>query len=407
MKITLVSGKAHLKHTEGGDFRQATYRAVRQGLMGAQSVLLEPWYDFRLELPGECLGRAMNDIQQMGGRFDSPEALGETALLTGSAPVSELGEYWQTVASYTRGRGRLSCAPGGYQECHNGEEVIERLAYAPEADLDNSPDSVFCAHGAGFPVKWDRVPEYAHLETGLDLEEDEPESAPPASSNPRPAVPYPSSQAEEKSLQAIFERTYGQVRRKGPDPGEAFRSASRPLPSTEKRTVPSRAPGAEFLLVDGYNIIFAWDELKKMAGTSLEGARHLLIDLLSNYQGYKKCVVILVFDAYKVKGNPGSVEHYRNIHVVYTKEAETADAYIERATYEIARANPDRRVRVATSDNLEQLIILGHGAVRVSAREFLEEVEAAEGRISQIIQQNNLRGKDFRQLKHQIKNQKK
>ena len=183
MRLTLTAGRAHLKHTEGGDFRQATYRAVRQGLMGAQSVLLEPWYDFRLELPGECLGRAMNDIQQMGGRFDSPEALGETALLTGSAPVSELGEYWQTVASYTRGRGRLSCAPGGYQECHNGEEVIERLAYAPEADLDNSPDSVFCAHGAGFPVKWDRVPEYAHLETGLDLEEDEPESAPPASSN--------------------------------------------------------------------------------------------------------------------------------------------------------------------------------------------------------------------------------
>ena len=407
MRLTLTAGRAHLKHTEGGDFRQATYRAVRQGLMGAQSILLEPWYDFRLELPGECLGRAMTDIQQMGGRFDPPEALGETALLTGSAPVSGLGEYWQTVASYTRGRGRLSCAPGGYQECHNGEEVIERLAYDPEADLDNSPDSVFCAHGAGFPVKWDQVPEYAHLETGLDLEEDEPESAPPASSNPRPAVPYPSSQAEEKSLQAIFERTYGQVRRKGPDPGEAFRSAPRPLPSTEKRTVPSRAPGAEFLLVDGYNIIFAWDELKKMAGTSLEGARHLLIDLLSNYQGYKKCVVILVFDAYKVKGNPGSVEHYRNIHVVYTKEAETADAYIERATYEIARANPDRRVRVATSDNLEQLIILGHGAVRVSAREFLEEVEAAEGRISQIIQQNNLRGKDFRQLKHQIKNQKK
>ena len=407
MRLTLTAGRAHLKHTEGGDFRQATYRAVRQGLMGAQSVLLEPWYDFRLELPGECLGRAMNDIQQMGGRFDPPEALGETALLTGSAPVSGLGEYWQTVASYTRGRGRLSCAPGGYQECHNGEEVIERLAYDPEADLDNSPDSVFCAHGAGFPVKWDQVPEDAHLETGLDLEEDEPESAPQASPTPRPVVPYPSSQAEEKSLQAIFERTYGQVRRKGPDPGEAFRSASRPLPSTEKRTVPSRAPGAEFLLVDGYNIIFAWDELKKMAGTSLEGARHLLIDLLSNYQGYKKCVVILVFDAYKVKGNPGSVEHYRNIHVVYTKEAETADAYIERATYEIARANPDRRVRVATSDNLEQLIILGHGAVRVSAREFLEEVEAAEGRISQIIQQNNLRGKDFRQLKHQIKNQKK
>ena len=403
MRLTLTAGRAHIKHTEGGDFRQATYRAVRQGLMGAQSVLLEPWYDFRLELPGECLGRAMTDVQQMGGRFDPPETLGETALLTGSAPVSELGEYWQTVAAYTRGRGRLSCTLGGYEECHNADEVIEKMAYDPEADLDNSPDSIFCAHGAGFPVKWDQVPEYAHLETGLDLEEDEPESTPQMSSNPRPAVPYPSSQAEEKSLQAIFERTYGQVRRKGPDPGEAFRPAPKPPPSPEKRTVPTRSTGPEFLLVDGYNIIFAWDELKKMAGTSLEGARHLLMDLLCNYQGYKKCVIILVFDAYKVKGNPGSVEHYRNIHVVYTKEAETADAYIERATYEIARANPDRRVRVATSDNLEQLIILGHGAIRVSAKEFLEEVEAAEGRISQIIEQNNLRGRDFRQLKYQMK----
>ena len=404
MKITLTAGRAHIKHTEGGDFRQATSRAVRQGLMGAESVLLEPWYDFRLELPGECLGRAMTDVQQMGGRFDPPETLGETALLTGRGPASELGEYWQTVASYTRGRGRLSCTLGGYEACHNGSEVVERLGYDPEADLDNSPDSVFCAHGAGFLVKWDQVPEYAHLETGLGLEQDEPEEPEPeVRSAPRASIPYPTSREEEKSLQAIFERTYGQVKRKGPDPGEAFRSAPRPRPVLEKRTVPSRSAGAEFLLVDGYNIIFAWDELKRMAGESLEGARHLLMDLLCNYQGYKKCVVILVFDAYKVKGNPGSVEHYRNIHVVYTKEAETADAYIERATYEISRANPDRRVRVATSDNLEQLIILGHGAVRVSAREFHEEVEAAEGRIGQIIEQNNLRGKSFRQLRHQLK----
>ncbi len=403
IQITLTAGRAHLKHTEGGDFRQATYRAVRQGLMTARSLLLEPWYSFRLEVPGENLGRAMTDVQQMGGRFDPPEILGETALLTGSAPVSKLGEYWQTVAAYTRGRGRLTCALAGYEECHNGPEIIAELAYDPEADLDNSPDSIFCAHGAGFPVKWNQVPAFAHLETGL--EEVPPEAAPQTqmSSSPRPAVPYPSSQAEEKSLQAIFERTYGQVRRKGPDPGEAFRSPPKPPPTLSRRTVPSRAAGQEYLLVDGYNIIFAWDELKAVARNSLEGARNLLTDLLCNYQGYQKCVVILVFDAYKVKGNPGSVEHCRNIHVVYTKEAETADAYIERATYEIARANPDRRVRVVTSDSLEQLIILGHGAIRVSAREFQEEVEAAEGHIAEIIERNNLRGRSFRQLRHQLK----
>ena len=403
IQITLTAGRAHLKHTEGGDFRQATYRAVRQGLMTARSLLLEPWYSFRLEVPGENLGRAMTDVQQMGGRFDPPEILGETALLTGSAPVSKLGEYWQTVAAYTRGRGRLTCALAGYEECHNGPEIIAELAYDPEADLDNSPDSIFCAHGAGFPVKWNQVPAFAHLETGL--EEVPPEAAPQTqmSSSPRPAVPYPSSQAEEKSLQAIFERTYGQVRRKGPDPGEAFRSPPKPPPTLSRRTVPSRAAGQEYLLVDGYNIIFAWDELKAVARNSLEGARNLLTDLLCNYQGYQKCVVILVFDAYKVKGNPGSVEHCRNIHVVYTKETETADAYIERATYEIARANPDRRVRVVTSDSLEQLIILGHGAIRVSAREFQEEVEAAEGHIAEIIERNNLRGRSFRQLRHQLK----
>ena len=254
-------------------------------------------------------------------------------------------------------------------------------------------------------MKWDQAPAYAHLESSLDQEEEEeqPAPAPQPSANPRPAAPFPTSRAEEKSLQAIFERTYGQVKRKGPDPGEAFRPAPKPPPTLTKRTVPSRAAGREYLLVDGYNIIFAWDELKRMARDSLEGARHLLMDLLCNYQGYQKCVVILVFDAYKVKGSPSSAERYRNIHVVYTKEAETADAYIERATYEIARGNPDRRVRVATSDSLEQLIILGHGAIRVSAREFHEEVEAAEGRISEIIARNNLQGRSFQQLRHQLK----
>ena len=399
MRITLVAGRAHVKHTEGGDFRQATYRAVRQGLMGARSVLLEPWYDFRLELPPENLGRAMTDIQQMGGRFDPPQTGTDCALLTGSAPVSEMGDYWQTVTAYTRGRGRLSCTLRGYESCHNTEEVVARLGYDPESDLDNSPDSIFCGHGAGFPVKWDQVPAYAHSERALDPEEPAQPETPPAP-GPRPVVPYPSSREEERDLQAIFERTYGQVKRRGPDPGEAFRPAPKPLPSQEKRTVPTRTAGPEYLLVDGYNIIFAWDELKDLARESLEGARSLLMDLLCNYQGYKKCVVILVFDAYKVKGNPGSVEHYRNIHVVYTKEAETADAYIERATYEIAK---DHRVRVATSDNLEQLIILGHGAVRVSAREFHQEIEEAEGQIGALIERNNLRGRSFRQLRHQLK----
>ncbi|MDE7262906.1 MAG: TetM/TetW/TetO/TetS family tetracycline resistance ribosomal protection protein [Oscillospiraceae bacterium] len=400
MKITLTAGRAHLKHTEGGDFRQATYRAVRQGLMCARSVLLEPWYDFRLELPGESLGRAMTDVQQMGGRFDPPEALGGTALLTGSAPASELGSYWQALSSYTRGRGRLNCTLRGYEPCHNAEEVIAALDYDPEADLDNSPDSIFCAHGAGFPVRWDEVPNYAHLEGGYLEEDGEEMPEEPAVSRSAPrAVPPPRSREEEKELQAIFERAYGQVRRRGPDPGEAFRPRPKPPPSTEKRTVPALNGGPEYLLVDGYNIIFAWEPLKAAARENLERARYLLMDLLCNFQGYQKCVVILVFAAYKVKGNPGSVEKYRNINVVYTKEAETADAYIERTTYQIAREGAARRVRVATSDNLEQLIILGHGAVRVSAREFQAEVEAAEGAIADIIQRHKLGGRALRPLR--------
>ena len=360
MKISLTAGRFSVKHTEGGDFRQATYRAVRQGLMGAQSVLLEPWYDFRLELPGECLGRAMTDIQQMGGRFDPPEALGETALLTGSAPVSGLGEYWQTVASYTRGRGRLSCAPGGYQECHNGEEVIERLAYDPEADLDNSPDSVFCAHGAGYTVKWSDVPAQAHVVSGVRPGAPKPgETKEPET---RRSAAYAGTIEQDKELQAIFERTYGAVKRRDFLPPKAPR---RPVSSDapERRSVSRQPAGPEYLLVDGYNIIFAWDELEAMARESLDAARKALCDLLCNYQGYRKCEVIAVFDAYKVRGGQGSVEKYHSIHVVYTKEAETADAYIERATYELGRHH---RVKVATSDGPEQLIILGHGALRAA-----------------------------------------
>jgi len=397
MKITLIAGRAHLKHTEGGDFRQATYRAVRQGLMSAESVLLEPWYDFRLEVPASSLGHAMNDIQQMGGRSDPPQTNQDTAILTGRAPVSEMGNYWQSVTAYTRGLGRLSCVLAGYAPCHNAQEAIAQSAYDPERDLDNPPDSVFCAHGAGYTVKWNEVPNYAHISSGLDL--NAPKDKPP----PRPVTSRATdtsirSREEDAALQAIFERTYGPVKRR------EFQPVAKPAPALRTRTVPPQPKGPEYLLVDGYNIIFAWDELKDVAQESLEGARYMLMDLMCNYGGFKKCIVILVFDAYKVKGNPGSVEHYRNIHVVYTKEAETADAYIERATYEIAK---NHRVRVATSDNLEQLIILGHGAIRVTAKEFRAEVEAAEGRIAEIIAQNNWNGKAFRQLRHQIKQQKK
>ena len=392
MRLTLASGRAHLKHTEGGDFRQATYRAVRQGLMSAESVLLEPWYRFTMEVPQENLGRAMNDIQQMGGQFQPPDACGETAALTGSVPVAGLGDYWKVLAEYTRGRGRMSCAVEGYRPCAQPGPVVEAMGYDPERDLDNSPDSIFCAHGAGFPVKWDQVPAYAHLPSVL--------APPPAEETPAPdsrrraAPPPPRSREEERELQAIYERTYGQVERP-----RAFQSTpKRPAEPPRKRTVPDRISEPYYLLVDGYNIIFAWDELRDMARENLESARLMLLDILCNFQGFEKCVVIAVFDAYRVKGNPGSTQRFRNIHVVYTKEAETADTYIERATYAIAR---DHRVRVATSDSLEQLIILGHGAVKVSAQDFLEEVQAAEGAISDIIRRSNRRGESI----HTVKNQ--
>ncbi len=392
MRLTLASGRAHVKHTEGGDFRQATYRAVRQGLMSAESVLLEPWYRFRLEVPQENLGRAMNDIQQMGGQFQPPDTRGETAVLTGSVPVAGLGDYWKTLAEYTRGRGRLSCAVEGYRPCAEPGPMVEAAGYDPERDVENSPDSIFCAHGAGFPVKWDQVPAYAHLPSAL--------VPPPAEEEPasdvrrRSPAPYPRSREEERELQAIYERTYGQV-----DRPRAFQSApKRPAEAPRKRTVPDRVSEPYYLLVDGYNIIFAWDELRDMARENLDSARLMLLDILCNFQGFEKCVVIAVFDAYRVKGNPGSTQRYRNIHVVYTKEAETADTYIERATYAIAR---DHRVRVATSDSLEQMIILGHGAVKVSAPAFLEEVQAVEGQISDVIARSNRRGESIHTVKKQ------
>lgn len=386
MKITLVAGRAHEKHTEGGDFRQATYRAVRQGLMRAESVLLEPWYHFRLELPAGQVGRAISDLQRMNGETAPPEALGDETVLTGSAPVAGLRDYAREVTAYTRGRGRLLCQPAGYRPCANAAEVIAAAAYDPERDVDNTPDSVFCAHGGGYTVKWSEVPAHAHVDSGLRLNAPEPkrEEAPV-----RRSVSYAGTVEQDRELQAIFERTYGPVKRRDLiRPGEAKRA---PAGAAEKRPVRERLSGPEYLLVDGYNIIFAWDELKAVARDNLDAARKALCDLLCNYQGYKKCVVIAVFDAYKVKGGLGSVEKYHNIHVVYTREAETADAYIERATYEIGRQH---RVKVATSDGPEQLIILGHGALRMSASGFHEEMEQVQGRIAETLRKNNQKQKN-------------
>ena len=376
VKITLIAGRAHLKHTEGGDFRQATYRAVRQGLMLAKSQLLEPWYAFRLEVPVENLGRAMTDIQRMEGSFDPPESGEEAAVLTGFAPVATMRSYPMEVVGYTRGRGHLTLTLDGYRPCHNAAEIIEAVGYEPEHDLDNPADSVFCAHGAGFVVPWDQVRSHMHVDSGWGKAvrpEPEVQTVPQ-----RRAMAYRATLEEDAELLKIFERTYGPIKR---DPLAAFRP-------TQKRERPDFDAQQweilpEYLLVDGYNIIFAWDELNALAKDSLEAARHKLMDILCNYQGYQKCNLILVFDAYRVPGSPGSIEQYHNIHVVYTKEAETADMFIEHVTHEIGKG---RRVRVATSDGMEQIIILGHGALRVSARMFHEEVQNVEKQIRALVQ---------------------
>ena len=381
VKITLIAGRAHLKHTEGGDFRQATYRAVRQGLMMADQIhktqLLEPWYAFRLELPSDNVGRAMNDIQNMGGSFDPPEtgADGDTTLLTGTAPASTMRSYPMEVVGYTRGRGHLTLTLDGYRLCHNAAEVIEAAGYEPEHDLDNPADSVFCAHGAGFVVPWEQVRSHMHVDSGWGKTAKTEEAV---QARPRRMAAYRATLEEDAELLKIFEQTYGPIKR---DPLAAFRPTQkqeRPDFNAEQWEIQP-----EYLLVDGYNIIFAWDELNALSKESLEAARHRLMDILCNYQGFKKCVLILVFDAYRVPGSPGSIEQYHNIHVVYTREAETADMFIERVTHEIGKG---RRVRVATSDGMEQVIILGHGALRVSARMFHEEVQEAEKEIRRYLQ---------------------
>ena len=367
MKITLISGRAHLKHTEGGDFRQATYRAVRQGLMSAKSILLEPYYNFTLTVPSDCVGRAMTDLQMKGAEFSSPEAAGENEMLIkGTAPASKLRGYQSAISSYTGGKGRLICIPDGYRPCTDSENVIKEIGYNPESDLDNPADSVFCSHGAGFNVSWEEVPSYAHTIAENEKSDD-------TEVQTKPVNQYKSKQASDKELMEIFERTYGKINRDE-------RSAMRRVP--EKKDKPYKAKerpkGPLYLLVDGYNIIFAWEELNKIAQQNLDLARSELINILCNYQGYNRCEVIVVFDAYKVKGNKGEVERHGGITAVYTKEAETADMYIEKATRILGKKH---RVRVATSDRLEQLIIFGADAERVSASELYAEVKYTEKQI--------------------------
>ena len=389
VKITLVAGRAHPKHTEGGDFRQATYRAVRQGLRTAAAqgacVLLEPWYEFSLRLPQESVGRALADMPRLHAEFEPPASEGDMALISGKAPVAALRGYAREVAAYTRGRGQLSCLPGGYAPCHNTDEVIAASGYDIDADTANTADSIFCSHGAGVLVRWDEVPEHMHIPSVLAR--DERLSRGPAEDGDIPsraarAADYRSALAADKELMAIFERTYGPIRR---DPVQAMRTVKRrPAAESQARRSPSRPQpeGPEHLLVDGYNVIFAWDELKALAADNLDAARQRLMDILCNYAGYRQCVPILVFDAYKVKGGEREVEQYHNLYVVYTKEAETADMYIEKATHEIARRY---RTRVVTSDTTEQLIILGNGALRISSQAFEMEVRAVEAEIREFL----------------------
>ena len=397
MKITLLAGRAHAKHTEGGDFRQATYRALRQGLMEAESQLLEPFYSFRLEVPEGSLGRAMADIDRMQGSFAEPERRGDMCILTGRAPVVNMQDYQLEVASYTRGRGRISLEVAGYWPCHNQEEVVAAAGYDPEADVENPSGSVFCSHGAGYFVPWDEVKEHMHVESPWKKQKgsDSGESVGAgmlssgreagAVRGEAPAGPAPgrvpsgktpaaggsftgSSWADDKELEAIFVRTFGEIK-----PRTVLSDGPRQMTygeNAKKKGEPEEEE--EYLLVDGYNIIFAWDELRELSKITIDGARQKLMDILCNYQAYRKCTLILVFDAYKVTGNTGEALDYHNIHVVYTKEAETADQYIEKLAHRIGRRN---RVTVATSDGLEQLIIYGQGCLLMSARDLKEDIE--------------------------------
>lgn len=407
VRIILIAGKAHDKHTEGGDFRQATYRAVRQGLRSGRNILLEPWFDFRLEVPADNIGKAMSDVTRMHGEFQPPVTEGDKCIFTGSAPAAAMRDYSREVTAYTRGHGRLTCTLKGYEPCHNAEEVIAGCGYDPEADTANPTGSVFCAHGAGFVVPWYEVRDYAHVEDGWKPDDGNGTYTANAVNNENEiggiAVPlknasYRSSEQyiTQEEIEEIFRQTY----RKKPEELSLFKkhngrkysstgSQDRTGRVSEKRYIPKQEPLDEYLLVDGYNIIFAWPELNELSKDNLDSARRKLMDILCNYQGYKGCNLILVFDAYKVKGNPGSVEKYHNIYVVYTKEAETADQYIEKTVHDMHQTPPNKgryRVTVATSDALEQMIVWGNGAQRISALGFKADVENA----SQGIKMENL-----------------
>ena len=401
MKLTLVAGKAHQKHTEGGDFRQATYRAIRQGLKEAKSILLEPYYEFRMELPAEQIGRAMADVQKMYGMFEAPIMEEEMAILTGLAPVSTMRDYQKEFISYTRGLGRFFCSLKGYQPCHNQEEVIELIGYDSERDLENPTGSVFCSHGAGFVVPWYQVKEYMHVESPFSEQKENKESY----ESQKPVRSF-DDWIDEDEIEEIFTRTYGagsyRKRRvmtekkviaygdEKEDTANNRKSGSYEVNKRENQKITHTKK--QYLLVDGYNIIFAWEELNELAKTNIDAARDKLMDILCNYQGFKKCELILVFDAYKIEGHPVEVMDYHNIHVVYTKEAETADQYIEKLVHEIGRKY---EVTVATSDRLEQMIILGEGAKRLSAKDLEQEVLLVNEQIRKEHLQKQQTGKNY------------
>lgn len=369
-KITLVAGRAHVKHTEGGDFRQATYRALRQGLMKAENVLLEPYYAFRLEVPAEQLGRAVSDIRVMDGKIASPESDGITAVITGRAPVSEMRSYQSDVMAYTKGKGKLALFPDGYSPCHNAEKVINAADYDPEADLENTPDSVFCSHGAGVTVKWYDVEKYMHITGGIDI----------ASENQIPILPDAkllkrNLNIDDKELEAIMEREFGPIKRR------KYSEAVLDTPKTAQ-ALPNKK---EYIIVDGYNLMFAWEGLAGLAKENFDAARHILTDILCNYRGYTKCELVLVFDGYKVKGNAGEKSDYKGIHLVYTKENETGDMYIEKLVEEVGK---NYSVKVVTSDNLIQVSALRAGVLRVPAREFIREIERVNAQIKEILAEN-------------------
>ena len=371
VKITLVAGRAHIKHTEGGDFRQATYRALRQGLMKAKNVLLEPYYAFRLEIPAEQLGRAINDIRIMDGKISSPESNGITAVINGRAPVSEMRSYAKDVMAYTKGKGKLSLFSDGYAPCHNAEKVIDAAKYNPESDIANTPDSVFCSHGAGINVKWYDVEKYMHVTSGMDVE-----TGDKIPSMPNPKLLKRNLNIDDKELEAIMEREFGPIRRR--QYSEAVLDTPKTAHAAERKK--------EYIIVDGYNLIFAWDGLAALAKENFDAARHILTDILCNYRGYTKCELVLVFDGYKVKGNAGEKSDYNGIHLVFTKENETGDMYIEKLVEEVGK---NYSVRVVTSDNLIQVSALRAGVLRMPAREFIKEIERVNDQIKEIIAENS------------------